>query len=129
MQWPLCFTFSYIQPVTQRYRRKTVEEVPLQQSSHHENTMIYMPQTIDYCLESAVAITLCFQLCSVRYTALQTKNSVRIVSAISSVTTENTDDSRLQTYCREAKHLATTNRHLGLSAKRNGTQRRTKVSP
>ena len=39
------------------------------------------------------------------------------------------DDSHLQTYCREAMHHATMNRHLGLSAKRNGTQRRTKVSP
>ena len=29
----ITFTFSYVQPVTHRYRRKTVEEVPLQQSS------------------------------------------------------------------------------------------------
>ena len=53
---------------------------------------------ITNCFESTVAITLQFQLCSARYTALQTKNSVRIISAISPVTTENTDDSRLQTY-------------------------------
>ena len=79
VQWPLCFTFSYV--------------------------------------------------CSARYTALQMKNSVRIVSAINSVTTENTDDSHLQMYCREAMHHATMNRHLWLSAKMNGTQRRTKVSP
>ena len=72
-----------------------------------------------------------FQLCPACYTAqvLNMKNSVRIVSAISPVTMENTDDSRLQMYCREAMHLATVNRHLGLSAKRYGTQRRTKVSP
>ena len=81
--------------------------MPLQQSSHHENTTIHVPPTINYCLESAAAITLCFLLCSARYTALQTKNSVRIVSAISPVTTENTDDSRLQTYCRETMHRAT----------------------
>ena len=62
-------------------------------------------------------------------TELQMKNSVRIVSAINPVTTENTDDSHLQMYPREAMHHATANRHLGLSAKRNGTQRRTKVSP
>ena len=74
-------------------------------------------------------IMLRFQLCSARYTALQTKNSVRIISVISPVTTENTDDSHSQTYCREAMHRATANRHLWLSAKRNGTQRRTKVSP
>ena len=69
------------------------------------------------------------QLCSTRYTALQAKNSVRIVYAISPVAMENTDDSHLQTYYREATHRATVNRHLGLSAKRNGTKQRTKVSP
>ena len=36
VQWPLRFPFSYVQPITQRYRRKIVEEVLLQQSSHHE---------------------------------------------------------------------------------------------
>ena len=126
VQWPLHFAYSYVQPVTQHYRRKTVEEVPLQQSSHHENTMIHMPPTINYCLENAAAITLCFQLFSARYTMSQAKNSVRIVSVINPVTTENMDNSRLQMYCREAMHHTTVNRHLGLSAKRNGTQRRTK---
>ena len=107
VQRPLCFALSYVQPITQCYRQKTVE-VPLQQSSHHEN-MIRVPPTINYCLKSSVAIMLCFQLCSARYTALQTKNSVRIVSEISPVTMESTDDSRLQTYCREAIHCATMN--------------------
>ena len=46
---------------------------------------------------------------SARYTVLQTKNSVRIVSAIGPVTTENTDDSRLQMYCREAMYRTTAN--------------------
>ena len=66
-------------------------------------------------------IALRFQLCSACYTELQKKNSVRIVSAINPVTTENTDDYRLQTYCREAMHRATANQHLKLSTKRNGT--------
>ena len=100
------------------YRRKTVKEMPLQQSSHHENTMIHAPPTINYCLVSAAAIMLRFQLWSVHYTALQTKNSVRIISAISPVTTENTDDFCVQMYCREAMHHATANRHLWLSEKR-----------
>ena len=64
--------------------------------------------SINYYLESAAAIMLRFELCSAHYTALQMKKSVRIV-AISPVTTENTDDSCLQTYCREAMHRATTN--------------------
>ena len=80
VQWPLRFAFSYVQLVTQRYRRKTVE-VPLQQSSHHENRTIRVATTINHCLKSSAAITLCFQLCSTHCTALQMKNSVRIVSA------------------------------------------------
>ena len=91
VQWLLCFTFSYAQLITQCYRRKTVEEVPLQQSSH---TTICAPPTvskklsISYCLKSAVAIILHFQLCSAHYTALQTKNSAKIVSATNPITTE-----------------------------------------
>ena len=100
----------------------TTVKVPLQRS---KNMTIRTPPTINYCLESAVAITLRLQPCSARYTALQTKNSVRIASAINPVTTENTDDSHLQM---EAMHRATANQHLGLSAQRNGTQRKTKVS-
>ena len=88
VQWPSCFNFSCVQPIRQRYRQKTVKEVPLQQSSHHKNMTIRVPPTINYCLVSAAAITLCFELCSARYTALQTKNSVRIISAMSPVTTE-----------------------------------------
>ena len=56
VQWPLRFDFSYVQPVTQRHRRKTVKEVPLQQSSHHGNTTIRVPPTINYCLVSAAAV-------------------------------------------------------------------------
>ena len=37
-------------------------------------------------------------MCSTRYTALQMKNSVKLISAINPVTTENMDDSHLQTY-------------------------------
>ena len=114
VQWPLRFNFSYVQPVTQHHRRKTVKEVPLQQSCHHENT-IHSPQNYQLLPRKYSGyITLRFQLCSARYTALQTKNSVRIISAISPVTTENTDDSRLQMYCREAMHRATANQHLWL---------------
>ena len=129
VQWPSRFDFSYVQPITQHYRREAVKEVLLQQSSHHENTTIRMLPTINYCLVSVAAITLRFQLCSAHYTALQTKNSVRIIPAISPVTTESTDDSRLQTYCREAN--ASHYRELIPLAvsKKNGTQRRTKVSP
>ena len=69
--------------------RRRLQKVPLQQSSHHEST-IRAPPTTNYCLESAAAITLRFQLCSAHYKVSQTKNSVRIVSAINPVTMENT---------------------------------------
>ena len=80
--------FSYVHPISQCYRRITVKEVPLQQSSHHENMTIRVPPTINYCLISAAAFTFHFQLCSAHYTALQMKNSDRIISAISPVTME-----------------------------------------
>ena len=44
-------------------------------------------------VESEVAITLRYQLCSAHYTVLQTKNSRRSTSAINPATTKNTDDS------------------------------------
>ena len=47
-----------------------------------------VPQAINYCFESAVAITLHFQLCSASYTAIQMKNSRRSASAINPVTTK-----------------------------------------
>ena len=50
----------------------------------------HMPQIST--LESEMAITLHFQLCSAGYTALQMKNSRRTTSAINPVTMENTDD-------------------------------------
>ena len=130
VQWPLRFAFSYIYlaryTALQMKNNRRSASATIQSPRKYDDS--HAP-TINYHLESAVAITLCFQLCSTCYTALQTKNSVRIVSAISPVTMENTDDPHLQTYCREAMHRATANRRLGLSAKRNGTQRRTKVSP
>ena len=88
VQWALCFTFSYVQPVTQCYTQKTVEEEPLKQSIHHKN-MIRASPTINYCFKSAAAITLRFQLFSAHNTALQMKNRIRITSAINPVTTEN----------------------------------------
>ena len=91
--------------------------MPLQQSSHHKNQFAcpQLSKTINYCLESAAANMLHFQLCSAHYTASQTKNSVTIISAINPVTMENMDDSRLQMYC---MHRGTANRHLGLVSKK-----------
>ena len=73
------------------------------------------PNYQNYCYESAATIMLCFQLFSAQ---LQMKNSVRRI--VSASHHGNTDDSHLQTYCREAMYCATVNRHLGLSAKEMG---------
>ena len=43
VQWPLRFAFGYVRPITHRYRRKTVEEVPLQQSSESPRNTIRAP--------------------------------------------------------------------------------------
>ena len=45
------------------------------------------------CSKVKVAITLCFQLCSACFTALQIKHSRRSAFAINPVTMENTDNS------------------------------------
>ena len=75
---------------------------------------------INYCLKSAVAIALHFQLCSARYTVLQMKDGIRSASAINLVTTKNMDDSVYKHTVWEAMHHTTTNRHLRLSAKEMG---------
>ena len=63
---------------------------------------------------------LCYQICSPHYTAVQTENCT---SATKVATMKNTDDFH---YERELSHAAT---KQTLSAKMNGTQRRTLVSP
>ena len=95
-QWPLRFAFSYVQPITKCYRRKTVEEVP--QNPVTMKIRRFACPNYQLLPRNAAIITLRFQL----FSALQTKNSVTIVFAINLVTTEKTDNSHLQMYCREA---------------------------
>ena len=63
VQWPLRFTFSYVQPITQT-----------KNSRRSASATIQLPQKYDsrapnyhYCLESAGTITLRFQLLSLAY--------------------------------------------------------------
>ena len=58
VQWPLRFVFSYVQPITQRYKQNTVEEVPLQSNQLPRKYNVLCAPTINYCLENAAAITL-----------------------------------------------------------------------
>ena len=57
--------------------KKTVEEVPLQSIQLPQKCNVLRAPIINYCLESAAAIMLRFQLCSAHYIALLTKNSVK----------------------------------------------------
>ena len=80
---------------------------------------------INYRLKNEVSFTLRCQLCSTRYTAFQIKNCLKSNSAIKIATMKNTDD-----FCYEGKpSRATTKSTTLLSAKMNGKQRRTLVSP
>ena len=65
------------------------------------------------------------QLCSTRYTALQIKNYSKSTPEIKVATMKNMDDFHYQ----GKSSSATTKLTLLLSAKMNGTQRRTLVSP
>ena len=67
VRWSLRFAFSYVHPVTHRYRRKTVKKDFKKCLCSHR----FAPPTINYCLESAAAIMFRFQLCSPRYKALE----------------------------------------------------------
>ena len=79
-----------------------------------------------YCLKQKVSIALLCQLCSTSYTAVQIKNCLKSTSVIKVDTMKNTDDFHY------AKGAITCNHQINcflLSAKMNGTQRRTLVSP
>ena len=78
-----------------------------------------------YPRKSEVFITLCCWLCSTRYTAVRIKNCFKNTSAIEVATMKITDYFR---YDGKPSH-ATTKSTLSLSAKMNGIQRRTLVSP
>ena len=89
-----------------------------------------VPSIINYWVESEVAnyTLLSVTVGAACYTVLQPKNSRRRTSAINPITKENTQMIPIYKH-REAMRCTTMNQHLGLSAKRNGTQRRTNVSP
>ena len=115
---PLHFVVSYVQPVTKHFESRTVWKAPLQSTNTKR-----MPIYINY-LKSEVSIALCCRLCSTHYTAVRIKNCSKSTFAIKIVTMKNTDD-----FCYEGKHhVIPPNWHLLLSAKMNGTQRRTLVS-
>ena len=84
-----------------------------------------LPNFINYRLKSEVSIMLRCRLCSTRYSAIRIKNCLESASAIKIATIKNTEIS----VSKGSHHMLAPNRHLSLSAKMNGTQRRTLASP
>ena len=102
------------------------EKAPLHTETHSERNDAMRPSYINYCMKNEVSIMLHCWLCSTHYTTLRTKNCLTSTSAIKIATMKNTDDFR---YVKGSHHVLSPNRHFSLSAKMNGTQRRTLVSP
>ena len=81
------------------------------------------PSYINYRLKSEVSIMLRSWLCSTRYTAARIKNCLKSTYTIKITTMKNTDDFRYE----KSHHMLLPNRNFSLSAKMNGTQRKTLV--
>ena len=85
------------------------------------------PSYINHCLKSEVSITLHCRLCLTCYTILRIMNRSKNTSTIKVATMKNTNN-----FCYKVEgshHMLPPNQHFSLSAKMNGTQRRTVVSP
>ena len=102
----------------QHFESKTVRKAPLQSTHSNRKKSCYM-------LKSEVSIMLHCWLCSIRYTAVRIKNCLKSTSTFKIATMKNMDDFRYK----GKLSCASPNRHFSLSAKMNGTQKRTLVSP
>ena len=98
---------------------------PSGEPTYTASEMVATARPTNYRLKSEVSITLHCQLCSTRYAAFRIKNCLKSTSAIKIATMTNTDDFRYEGKSSHAIAKST----LALSAKMNGTQRRTLVSP
>ena len=76
--------------------------------------------------ETEVSIALLCQLCSTCYTAVRIKKCLKSTSVLKAATMKNMDDFSLR---KRSHYVQPSNQCFSLSAKMNGTQRRTLVSP
>ena len=76
--------------------------------------------------ETEVSIALLCQLCLTCYTAVRIKKCLKSTSVLKVATMKNVDDFSLR---KGSHHVQPPNQRFSLSAKMNGTQRRTLVSP
>ena len=89
MKYPLCFTVSYVQPVTQQ---ELFEKHLYNLHIPKERNRAARPNHINYRLKSEVSITLRYRLCSTHYIAVRIKNCMKSTSAIKIATMKNTDN-------------------------------------
>ena len=92
MKYPLRFVVSYVQPVTQQYESRAVQNLNCNPRIPKERVGAARPSYINYRLKSEVSITLRCWLCSTRYTAVRIKNCFKNASAVEVATMKNTDD-------------------------------------
>ena len=88
------------------------------------NTIV--PHAPQLSSETEVSIALLCQLCSICYTAVRIKKCLKSTSVLKVATMKNMDDFSLH---KGSHHVQPPNQRFSLSAKMNGTQRRTLVSP
>ena len=117
---------AILNPLCSIFESRTVQKAPLHTKTHSKRNDAARPSYINYRMKSEVSITLRCWLCSTRYTTVRIKNCLTSTSAIKIAAMKNTDDFR---YMKGSHHVLSPNRHFSLSAKMNGTQRRTLVSP
>ena len=125
VQWPLCLAFSCAQPVTtlqMKSSRKSVSAT-IQSPRKYDDSRAPNYQLLPRKCSYVQPITQHYKRITVFKSSLKSIQSPQKIRTIPIY-----KRSPLQTYCRKAMYCATANRHLELSAKRNGTQRRTKVS-
>ena len=96
-------------------------------STHTKRNSAARPNFSNYCLKSEIPNMLRCRLCLTRYKAIRIKNCLNSTPEIKIATMKNMDDFRFDS--KGSHHVLSPNRHLSLSAKMNGTQRRTLVSP
>jgi len=116
VRYPLRFFVCHVHPVIQQY-----ENVCNHCSRYVEIRWCLMPQLSS---EIEVSISLVFLT---HYTIVRIKNCLKSTSAIKVATMKNTDDFHYT--IKGSHHVQPPNQHSSLSAKMNGTQRRTLVSP
>ena len=90
VKYLLRFVVSYVQPVTQLLKSRTVQNTILQ--STHTDKRGSIPCYINYCLKSELSIMFHCRLCSTRYTVVGMKNSSKSTSTIKIAGMKNTNN-------------------------------------